>query len=355
VIGDATDKKMQDIQAKVVSTLANDYNAWKLAQTAGSATSQPSSSVGSPYTSDQYLRDLALSIQKDFGVLPTIGLMNHAGGASSLLNDLHVGDSHMGADSNAPGDWYSAADLASVPGIGKASLTGERADFATYAMQAAVPFLPVEDQNLPQAMALWQPSKTLEDEEQNQFVFRLTDADPAHSSTLKDSEDQVRQDIRTADAYDMAQTAAAEFAAKATSPAVMKIAADAMHLDTITTGLFSPGRSATAIPGYVCKPESVRILTGAVKQLLLIDPKTGQHPGNTIASLGPDRKWLVVTLNDVRADWNADDVETARAQAGAELGREWQQALEMRWCDLSNLVTRVGFQPDASAAPNPAG
>ena len=80
--------------------------------------------------------------------------------------------------------FLNSKDLAALPKIGPAaaSVNNQRLPFALYASQLVKAFHP----NSEESLALFQPSRTLTDDDRSMYTFRITAVDPAHKPVSMD-------------------------------------------------------------------------------------------------------------------------------------------------------------------------
>src|SRR5205814_5369852 len=108
----------------------------------------PMTAYGVPFDNYDYLQKLAADIQKQYNVLPTVASI-----ADTFKSDK---------------------ELQALPGIGQAR------SFAAYATMFVEPFLPEAQRHTPNVLAILQPSQVLPDDRGNNYIFRVTAADPSH-------------------------------------------------------------------------------------------------------------------------------------------------------------------------------
>ena len=166
----------QKIKDAVAHRLSTDYQADRPA----SGATRP---TDSGIASKAYLDQVALSIQKEFGVLPEVQQI---------------------------GDAKSAMQLGALPGIGD-SRSDQSKTFAQYATgedNQSAPFPGAPKPGSSKPLALFEPSEPLHDTAGNVYVFRLTESVPAHAAELKEIASQVAVDVATEHAYQDAVAAA---------------------------------------------------------------------------------------------------------------------------------------------------
>jgi hypothetical protein len=318
VIDQAVDAQVKEITTRISGMMSTDYVAWKSAMTAGTA--DPNSTLGVPYDGDEYLRRLAASIQEQYGLLPTIAFIHN--------------------------NWKSEQDLASEPGIGLSHVESEpQLSFPQYAIHYAAAFVPDAQKASGNTLALQQPSQPLNDDLGSDYIFRITETSPSAAAPQDEVEAQAKDDLRIASAFNLAEAEAQAMAQKCVSSAALPIVAKAAHKTIISTGLFQLDGSAQSVPGLSLKQESIPQLMQAAANLLLIDPQTNALPAVQVVRLDPDRKWLVIALDQVHPLWTTATEPMLRSQVNAELHRELQDQVAARWCNPQSVILRMNYHP----------
>jgi hypothetical protein len=228
LISAKTDQLQASIIEKIQTTLASDYMAYRAAPRAAGATQPttvPASSLKAPYNSFDYLQALANQIQQLFKVRPTV----------VSLHDKYI----------------TPEEVLRVPGLGDIRMGQE--NLGAYLAASVAPFhgsvTASEDANL---LHLNQPSPALADALGNVYMLRVTDAQRARApDAIVEVLDQVRQDLLTAQAYELAKKDA-DTLMSAAKVSGLRSAAQAAGLNVITTGTFI-NRPTEPIPATRCR------------------------------------------------------------------------------------------------------
>jgi len=329
-----TDTLQSNILKQITEKMNTGYGLYRDALAAGGGKAP----TGTPadYVSDQFLHDVAASAQSQFGVTPIVGDIKQFKSADELTQLSGIGQSSYG--------------LAS---------TNKRLAFAAYATELFQPWMADSAKNSPAAslaIVLWQFSNTLEDPEQNVYIFRITGSDPAHAPVLSDMKDRVAADWKAAAAYEKALEAGRALLAGAQLHGLDQAASQAKLSSPILTESFDPivlaeeEQSGISIPPLVLQHYSVLQL-GAAAQQLIVTPSGANHRPQGLAELYADRIVSVIELYEAKPSWNADE-EPFLAMRTAELA-----ASQTRGPLLSTLFTpqAVSDRLNYQVIPEPKG
>ena len=388
LINDETERRMTAIRDRIVSTLGADWVAYRNspaaaelekagagattqsstapttgAATAGAVANAPESSQGVPYASFEYLQKLAQQIQaqKQFGVLPT---------AVSIADR-----------------WLTLDDLNKLPGVGQAQLNG--VPMGSYVMSTAAPFIPDEQRKEGGWLRVMEPTRPMLDQNDSIYIVRISAADPSHKpATIAEVERQLRADLLTARAYELAKADATKTLEQARRQGLKDAAAG--------RGIVSVG-PLTNRPGQVVPPlaltgaASDRFVNRAFKLLSTTRPSSPPAGGatggasNTSAAAGAatatatgattapagavattqgggaatprpvdlielprDGRVLVAQLGDVQAMWTERSIPMEEAQIHRALTTGLMQRFIQTWFSYDNVVARLNFVPEGN-------
>lgn len=332
VLNDDTDKLTQSIHQRIISTMATDYLSWKnSADNHATSKAEPTSSLGVPYDSYEYLKRLAQLIQQEYGVLPTVV---------------------------STGDWQSAATLDSLPGIGVATVDSPDmgpAPFSMYAMNYDK-FLPEDQRDQGMVLSLFKPSEPLKNYDDDFYLFRISAAQAAHApANLSEVAAQVKKDIRSEEAYKIAQKDAEQFLAAARSSNSVS-SAKTRKLPVISVGPLADTGQPAGIPGFAALASPVvqqRFINEAF-DLLGTASHSDQHPIGLIP-LQPQGMALVGQITNIQGPpFPADLVPIAESFRGMDFRRQLRSEFEKQWYNYDDLVARTDYHEVAApAGPSP--
>ena len=293
---------------------------------------QPAATQPGGFASFAYLENLAADIQKQFGVLPAV--------------------------TSKSDQWLTADDLSALPGIGTARRQPSGASFANYVIQFAEPFMPVPQSADPAAvLSVLEPSQPVEDISGNVYLFRLTDAQPAHApQSLAEVREQVEADYRAGQAYDRAVEAARQLAEAAKKQGLAQAAA-AAGLKVITTGTIGRGMFGlppTTIPSYPTTPESRQAIVTEAADLLAQATPDAPHPVGVV-ELPEDRKVVVAELGAVTSRLPADQAYLTRLGVAHQMEFQEAQNLAAEWFTEAAIKARLNYRSLDEEDSRPAG
>ncbi len=318
------ERQITAIQGRIAAIMASDYQAFRNA--AGGATQPttvPNSSQGVPYNSYEYLQKLAQTIQRDFKVLPTVASFD-----DKLRNEQ---------------------ELAALEKIGSTFDPDSNQPFAQYVTTAAVPFLPEEQRDDANALAVLAPSRPLRDTTNNVYLVRLTAADPAHApASLAEVADAVRADVSAAAAFDQAKSDATKLLEQAKQSG-LKQAAESAQKNVLTVGPF-PADVRGKLPGLELADEAstTAFAQGAFKLLSTPAPRDGAKPV-TLIELPKEGKVYVAQLVDVQPRQQMAMMGSPAAEIERGMLTELERLFEIQWFNFENAKTRVNYEANENA------
>ncbi|MDB5354090.1 MAG: hypothetical protein JWN24_543 [Phycisphaerales bacterium] len=324
------DKLQKEVTEALQKRLADDYAAYRKANpttlpatnpAVAGPTTQPTTQPAG-YASYGYLEQVAQDIQKQFNVLPEV---------------------------HQVGEWSDAKALAKQPGIGYAR-AGEQ-QFPDYAAKESAPFTFDPARKPGDLLQVLQPSEQLSDYSENAYVFRLTDASPAHSADLAEVRARVESDAQLQAGYAAAQTAARQLADVAGKDGLSK-AAVASRRVVISTGPFGFNSPYSfEIPNFEGDPASTRALMARAHDLLSQATPGNPHPVAVVEMPG-GRKVLVAELADVTLDIPADELAMVKLQQTAQEQSQITEQLAHGWFNYDAVTKRLNYKPeDAEKTP----
>lgn len=328
--------------ASINQTLRADWPNFREAMRApGASATQPSraqTSLGVPYNTYPYLQALQKRIQaqkESRGVLPEL-----------VWDD----------------NFLTPRELEQLPGIGQARLRtpdGRAIPFPQFAIGSAEAFMTEAErrqaqENRFQTQALYQPSPPFYEEATgNYYIFRLTDAQPAHpAESLAVVESRVREDWKSMQAYELAQQAARKFLEEAKAQGLQQAAGDRK---VITTGLFRNDPNAETLPSYALSPPATRKLIEGGFDLLADRVRTGdEHPLGVIdlpRAFTSTVARLAEATPATRDQYFAVQVQQTRQM------QEFERITQMmfKWFHPEAVADRLDFEPVEWSEPAPAG
>ncbi|MGH7213820.1 MAG: hypothetical protein ACREIT_03545 [Tepidisphaeraceae bacterium] len=337
LVNEQAEKLQAQAVAKLVATMGADYaGAVAKAGDAAAASTQPVasalSSLGVPYGSFEYLQKLRDSIQKEFGVLPTI---------------------------ESFGQFMASKDLGNLPRIGRASAGSVY--FPTYAVEDAESFLTDDEKKRAgaNALSLLEPSQMLKDFEGNAYVFRLTDAQPSHKpGSLAEVATTVDADVKLAQAYALAKADARKLFEAARASNSLGAAATSHGHAVVRTGAIGSGRTYE-IPGYPLPPEAIDSFIRQAFDLLRGAKSADDHPIGLI-ELPEQGKVIVAELAALESSLDGAEPYTVDLELNQGLSMRDELLLQQQWFNFTNAQARLNYRPEDTEAepsqpsPNPA-
>jgi hypothetical protein len=326
LIDEEADKLSDQVRKKIVSTMEQDYQAYRTA--VGNAATQPTSrptgpasSVGVPYGSDQYLAALAQQIQAEYKLLPVAMTVNK--------------------------DWQTAKDLAGLPSIGQAEL---RRNVYTPGMkfpEVALTYVEAfghesTGRDLSPTLSMLQPSPVLTDEQDNLHIYRLTGADPAHAAReMAPFAEQVEKDYRTAEAMKLAK-AQADKLAEAAKKEGLDAAAKATGRKFLISGTINASGIAPS-PDLTLKFDSQRTLYKAAFDLLQDPEAIKANRSVAVVDLPRDGKVLVISLAELKSTQPGRPLYQTENSYSRRMALDLEDRFLLDWYTVENITKRTKF------------
>jgi hypothetical protein len=368
IIRTLTDQHADELDAKVRDAVRNtmkaDFEAYRAATGGATSKPAPSSSLGVPYNSYDYLKKLRDKIQADHKVTLTIEQQD------GWQTPAQIDDSKLGKAG------YTTESSLSLP------------RFLTSRVEA---FVPAEQRkelasrggdNKP--VAVWEPSPVFRDVSEDAIIVRATAADPSHvPAKLDEVKDKVAADVKLAAAYEAAQKSAQALLDAAKGGKWLSAAAAAQNKKVVTTGLFAASANGMnaplPVPGYDLKgPALTQFVQGAFK-ILSQEPRAGgtaprapstrsttqpttaqakapatpttmavaafkDHPLGLI-ELPSEGKVVVAEVDQLKPTWSKDREAFFTARTALEARFELEQAMRQAWLQYDAVTSRLGYAP----------
>ncbi len=313
VVEPQVEKLSGEILGRLMGQLNTDYAV--VARTLGAAapTTLPVASNGAAYNSFDYLQNLAIDVQKQFGVLPTVSNIDQ---------------------------WQTRQQASELPGIGQATVDGRA--FADQAVVLAAPFFNESDRTRLPVTNLWQPSNLAADASRNRYVFRLTAARPAEVPTdVSQVAAKVTEDLLKESSLRVARAAAISFIDQSKKTSIAD-AATADHRKVITPGYLSV--NAPTIEGYALDAPSLRTFLGESFRMLTLPRGEKKMPMTTI-DLPSAGKVLAVQLDDVRPTWTPQTMASVQWEATGDAWSRLAQMVQTEWFNWDATTMRLNYKP----------
>jgi len=252
------------VRDAVRTTLRADFDAYKAAVDAKKPV--PTSSLGVPYNTFEYLQKLRDKVQADHKVTLTISDVGTFLTADAMKDTVDFKDLMVtaGERGRTPFGQYLTTALDAYLTDDERKALGQAAD---------------------QRPSLWQPLPAAEDVGgKKQVIARATAAEPAHApAKLDDVREQVVADVKKAKAYQLAKAAAEKALASVQSGQWLQSVANELNKPMITTGAFrAPGGESPmfgdSVPNYPLGTQSTRPFKRAAFALLSQPARTGEAP-----------------------------------------------------------------------------
>jgi hypothetical protein len=334
VLDDLYDRKTDELQEAVLKQITEKLNsgfgAYRDAQAANDAAS---TAAIAQFTSIKFIRDLAVSIQSQYGLTPIVG------------------------DISQP---KTESQLRQIEGIG-ASAYREQIRFNQYAIELFQPWLADEYKNSAVgslALSPWQPSNPLSDASNNAYVFRISGSDPAHTPPLSDVKATVTADWKLSTAYDKALESAHVLLSRAQDRGLDAAASESGLPSPIITDLFvpedikSPQTAQPVISPLNLKPDSTRELADTAQQLLSTSPGANGRP-QLLAQLYPDAIAAVIELHEARPISEPELKNFYTNKIIWEITQRERYPLEADLSAYANVAARLNYQPQTTPKPGP--
>jgi hypothetical protein len=400
LIDDQAAALTRDILGDLNSSLSKDYTDFKNNLPAGpttTATSLPASSLATapqtkfgPYPKFEYLQKLAASVSGARAPAPTTQPATTQSESDQLVRAVRS-DGPRGAKQLA--DW-APISKAMVEGFDFGRLFMamqnnlisqglfqdliQRARFPNYVTRMVEPLATDDDRRAARmvnmrVLSLYEPSPVLRGEAEssstesagssaprvdNLFVFRVTQAEPAHAPPKEAVIEQVTADARLVEAYNLARQDAVKLAgAIQSNGAHLAGTAAASGRTLITTGLIEQQQgmagmgNSISIPNYPLASGATQaiFLNGAYNLVLVGGAQP--HPIGVI-DLRPTATVLVGEVNQVQPRWTGQTLPTDQLLVTAVLRSQLETALRYRWFTLGDTIARMHWRP-ADGAKKP--
>lgn len=340
------DKPMDELQRKIeqaIQTLLDKDYARYAADGTTRPTSSPSLLGDAPYTSVEYLRAIAVRIEKEFGVRPKIAAYDNLMGASDITKLDDIGAAHppvqqsLNAEPPTFGKWL----VASAEGITKADKD---------------------------ALKINKPTAWLSDPAGNSFVARITESRvsmlPPRGVDDPDVRQKVTADWKLARGEDLAKKAAESLIAQADALGSLQSAANAALASRPASGpATSPtGRPMLTLTGISreseaplarlnLSPLSAQTLTNDLYEKLLAAAATQRHP-RLVVDLPRDRKVLAIELERITPRWSDDfDRVSREIEAADGVAMSIVPMFMYSWYSIdkkAGVYARLGIKLDAA-------
>jgi hypothetical protein len=364
LINAETDRRMNAIRDRLVSVIGNDWVAYRNAvgaaalsgattQAAPTTAAAPPSSQGVPYSTFEYLQKLAQQIQANtqFGILPT---------AVSIADK-----------------WLTVDELNKLPGVGEAHLNG--VPMSSYVMTMALPFVPDAQRKEGGWLHVMEPTRPMTDQNDSIYIVRISAAEPTHKpATIAEVEPQLRADLLTARAYELAKADAKKLLEQARQRGSLKNAAAGKSVVAVGPITIRPGQ--VIAPLALTGEASDRFVTRAFRLLATTRPSSSSSAATAaagaVAATGPaatvattqggspggggaakpidlielprDGRVLVAQLGEVQAMWTERSVPMEEAQIQRLLAGNMLQRFIQSWFDYDAVVARMKFVPEGN-------
>jgi hypothetical protein len=322
---------VEDLQGRVeqflATTLARDWKA-AVAAAKDHKPAPPTAVDGQAYTDAGYFSGLAGQVQAKFNV--------HVDVDATPQLSIEA----LGALPGLGGATASAASLTSVTSAGSLSMFLN--DRSTSALANPDPTSPLATAQRMEPSPLF-----TERLGGGHDIVRLVAVAPAATATdLEAVRSTVEADCRTAAAYDLAKTQAAQLVAVATATGVLpstdarpvlqsqKLTPDTMSIEHLRPEL------GDAAPDFMKQ---------AFGLLATYDPRSNPHPATVIA-LVQQRRLFAAQLLFVEAQWKPDTYYQLRMEEAIRVRQRQVRDARLSWFGDDAIEQRAGWKP-AAAAP----
>lgn len=312
--------EVQKLQQQIVRAIQDRMNSDE------KASSQPTTAAtqaAGGYRDFTYLRQVADAIEKQFGVRPSIVAIDQFKTASELSQLAGIGPART------------------APALADGGQTGGE-PFSLYAISRAAPLRKNEQSGL---LPLYKISPPLTDAIGDVYLFRLTEAQPAHvPEDWQVVKDQVTKDYYIAQGYEQARASAGKLLG-ATSKGSLKDAAASAGLKVETTGSFS-NQPGMEIPNYSLPSAAAAPFIKAGFALLAEAAKTGEKHPASLVELPGAQKVAVIELAEVTPRWSPEFYDIYVGLVGDPLSMSLRQRLLADWFNYDALRQRLSFVSD---------
>jgi len=311
IVNPEVDRIAKQVQSRIAATLTADYVNYSKAK----STTAPATSLGPAYNTFEYLQALRADLQKQFGVVAKVE---------------NLGDRARG--------YLEAGKL---DGIGNSfvMLGGQAVDFADYLFGSAEAFAAGKDKDRPSMLSLFEPSQPLMDGRQTFYIFRVTEAVPAHKATMEEVAAQVEADLKAQKAFDAARSEAMKLIELA-SGGNLESAATAVGRKVVTaTGVRAlDPQPIESLP--TLRQFSQREFIRAAFDLLALP---ADKPARTVIGLPYDRVAIATELAGVTGNIPSELMPLVEAQMTQQLEVQVLRPLAAAWFSYAGVAQRSGL------------
>ena len=227
-----------------------------------------------------------------------------------------------------------------------------------YIMAFLAPFVPESQRD--DQMGIFQvlePTRPLHDSVDGVYIARVSAAEPSHKpAALTEVEEQVRADVISAQAYELAKAEANKMLEQARAKG---LEAASGGKGVVNVGPLTR-RQGQVVPALTLTGDAAtRFVDGAFKLLSTPTSRPSGKPVNLV-EMPQAGRLFVAQLGNVDAMWN----ERTRPMAEAQIRQMVEQGLAARfgedWFNYNAVTARTGFEPDENfrledvAPPAPA-
>jgi hypothetical protein len=268
----------------------------------------PASALAGVFGTEQYLEQITLDIQKEFGVLPIVREVTEFEGASDLSMEI---------------------------GIGQAKAPDQTA-FADYAIGS-------DDPSAKSNMEIYEPSTWLSDPSENNYIFRLTAIAPAAPAPFHEVQTTVAEDWVIQQAYDKALAAAKDLSTKAQNKLLPTVAQES-NLPAFHTEFFQPQSETQGppIPGSVVDPKAQSKVADEAQTLLTLATEQDPHPIG-IVQVPALHTVIVVQLADTQLSFPPGDLWRQELTDYAQYSQRAAQYVSMQYFTYDAVTKRMGY------------
>lgn len=312
VIRPEIDKTMAAIVSRINSTVAGDWGAYRASK------DNAKSSLGVPFDSYEYLQHLAASIQKEFGVLPTLGA------SGGLLAD------------------YEMAQLGPIA----QSRTSAGIPFSSYAVmtEAQRRELISRIPTLPPTLDMFQPSQSMRDSSNNVYLFRRSGFDPAHTpKDISEVAARVEKDWQRVKTFEMAQQAADKFVAAAKEKGLDQAAKDTGR-KLVTTG-FIPSDQGLAMGLHLTDAGTPIFVSRAISRLLE-DRAAGDAKPIAAIPVEQDGRVVVARMDELKSNYHENLAPLYTSMIDRRLMSEMAGPIVSTWFSYDAVAKRTDYKPE---------
>lgn len=318
------------VMGRAIEILNADYRQFEVARKQNETA--PETRVGVPVTADNYLESVADAVAEREGVRPTV---RSYGREFTSVDQL--------GETEAVGPIAEAFLVAGQ---------GQFLPFPIYLGSQLIPLLEGEQaeqaEESPIGLSTFEPSQVLSDTNDNVYVFRATEAlDDAPPASLAEVEQQVREDLKLREAYQLALKEAAALVEQARETGSLQQAAS----DRVRrVDAFVPGRGPLdfePLGGPLTQPGLQSLADGIYAMLPTEETAADNGASNTATIELPSAgRVLAAQVVEVVAPWMTErERATMLAAIRQQLSTQVLQdpGLASEFLSAENVAERVGF------------